>query len=127
MPTQHALCAQVFPPDSIIAIAAIEQDLRPDWSPCALLSASATCCAVTVSQGHCHVGQFYLSMARRAYGPHTAKSMACRVREWRWTPRESAILGRRDNAFLCATAARGCLFALSLAWCLRESARTKSA
>ena len=22
----------------------------------------------------------------------------CRVREWRWTPRESAILGRRDNA-----------------------------
>ena len=47
---------------------------------------------------HCHVGQFYLSMARRAYGPHTAKSMACRVREWRWTPRESAILGRRDNA-----------------------------
>jgi hypothetical protein len=37
-------------------------------------------------------------MARRAYGPHTAKSMACRVREWRWTPRESAILGRRDNA-----------------------------
>src|SRR5208282_11022 len=48
--------------------------------------------------GHCHVGQFYLSMARRAYGPPTAKSMACRVREWRWTPRESAILGRRDNA-----------------------------
>src|SRR5208282_659614 len=50
------------------------------------------------TEGHCHVGQFYLSMARRAYGPHAAKSMACRVREWRWTPRESAILGRRDNA-----------------------------
>src|SRR5208282_1951459 len=49
-------------------------------------------------KGHCHVGQFYLSMARRAYGPHTAKSMACRVREWRWTPREFAILGRRDKA-----------------------------
>ena len=44
---------------------------------------------------HCHVGKFYLSMARRAYGSHAAKSMACRVREWRWTPRESAILGRR--------------------------------
>ncbi len=41
-------------------------------------------------------------MARRAYGPHTAKSMACRVREWRWTPQESAILGRRNNA--CADA-----------------------
>src|SRR5208282_2831486 len=51
-----------------------------------------------IARGHCHVGQFYLSMARRAYGPHTAKSMACRVREWRWTPREPAILGRRDNA-----------------------------
>jgi hypothetical protein len=24
------------------------------------------------AEGHCHVGQFYLSMARRAYGPHTA-------------------------------------------------------
>jgi hypothetical protein len=50
------------------------------------------------AKGHCHVDQFYLSMARRAYGPHAAKSMACRVREWRWTPPESAILGRRDNA-----------------------------
>ena len=47
---------------------------------------------------HCHVGQFYLSMAQRAYGSHTAKSMASRVREWHWTPRESAILGQRDNA-----------------------------
>ncbi len=54
--------------------------------------------AVQLPAGHCHVGQFYLSVARRAYGPHTAKSMAFRVREWRRTPREFAILGRRDNA-----------------------------
>src|SRR5208283_2426670 len=50
------------------------------------------------SPGHCHVGEFYLTVARRACGRQTGNSMTCRVREWRWTPTESAILGRRDNA-----------------------------
>jgi len=56
----------VFPPDSIIAIAAIEQDLRPDWSPCALLSASATCCAVTVSQANAVMAWRKLKLVSRA-------------------------------------------------------------
>jgi hypothetical protein len=47
---------------------------------------------------HCHVGDFYLSIARRAYRPQTGKSMAWGVPRWHWTPPESAILGERDNA-----------------------------
>jgi hypothetical protein len=47
---------------------------------------------------HCHVGVFYLSIARRAYRPQTGKSMAWGVPWWHWTPPESAILGERDNA-----------------------------
>src|SRR5208282_136769 len=50
--------------------------------------------------GHCHVGDFYLSIGRRAHWPQTGKSMAWRF-PWRlWTPPESTILGERDNA-LC--------------------------
>jgi RNA-directed DNA polymerase len=51
-----------------------------------------------VLSGHCHVGDFYLPIARRAYRPHTGKSMAWGVPRWHCTPPESAIFGERDNA-----------------------------
>jgi hypothetical protein len=41
----------------------------------------------------CHIGEFDFPIARPAYGLHTQKSMACRVREWRWTPPESEAQG----------------------------------
>src|SRR5208283_4205278 len=50
------------------------------------------------SQGHCHVGDFYLSAARSGHRPQTGKSMAWRAPAWYWTPPKSAILGQRDNA-----------------------------
>ena len=49
-------------------------------------------------QRQCHVGEFCLSITLCANGPHIGKSMGWRVRERPWTPPESAILGRRDNA-----------------------------
>src|SRR4029077_12733909 len=42
--------------------------------------------------------QVLLVNLRRTAGPHTGKSMAWSVQEWRWIAPESAFLGRRDNA-----------------------------